>query len=211
MKIISRFKDSYDHISYIYGVDEKIVYTRDVVKNVEIREKEIPGYQKYRAINQLVESEEKVSIVVIVDKMYFVVENFFTNEERVLDQSDRLMRSWNWRSSIIRDETHNDPELILELTKKVGSPVYRIESINGDWSDPDRKLIAKIAEKTPRLSDIKGMVALLDPQQTYQEISYAITNLLNPNPDNTPPIVVGDKYKIQAAGFDLKQSFRHRK
>lgn len=207
MKIISRFKDCYDHISYIYGVDEKIVYTRDVVKNVEIRAKEIPGYQKYRAINQLVESEEKVSIVVIVDKMYFVVENYFTNEERVLDQSDRLMRS----RSIIRDETHNDPELILELTKKVGSPVYRIESINGDWSDPDRKLIARITEKTPRLSDIKGMVALLDPQQTYQEISYAITNLLNTNPDTTPPIVVSDKYKIQAAGFDLKQSFRHRK
>ena len=207
MKIISRFQDSYDHISYIYGVDEKIVYTRDVVKNVEIREKEIPGYRKFRSINQLVESEEKVSIVVIVDKMYFVVKNYLTNEERVLDQSDRLMRS----RSIIRDETHNDPELILEFTKKVGSPVYRIDSIDVDWSDPDRKLIARIAEKTPRLSGIKGMVALLDSQQTYQEISYAIANLLNPNPDNTPPIVVSDKYKIQAAGFDLKQSFRHRK
>lgn len=207
MKIISRFKDCYDHISYIYGIDEKIVYTRDVAKNVEIREKEIPGYRKFRSITQLVGSGDKVSIVVIVDKMYFVVENYLMNEERVLDQSDRLMRS----RSIIRDETHNDPELILELTKKVGSPVYRIESINGDWSDPDRKLIAKIAEKTPRLSNIKGMVALLDSQQTYQEIAYAITNLLNPNPDNTPPIVVSDKYKIQAAGFDLKQSFRHRK
>jgi hypothetical protein len=154
-----------------------------------------------------VESGEKVSIVVIVDKMYFVVENYYTNEERVLVQSDRLMRS----RSILRDETHNDPELILELTKKVGSPVYRIESIDIDWSVPDRKLIARIAKKTPRLSDIKGMVALLDSQQTYQEISYAIANLLNPNPDNTPPIVVSDKYKIQAAGFDLKQSFRHRK
>lgn len=207
MKIISRFKDCYDHIPYIYGIDEKIVYTRDVAKNVEIRAKEIPGYREFRSINQLVKFGEKVSIVVIVDKMYFVVENYMANEERVLVQSDRLMRS----SSILRDETHNDPELILELTKKVGSPVYRIESINGDWSDPDRKLIAKITEKTPRLSNIKGMVALLDPQQTYQEIAYAITNLLNPNPDNTPPIVVSDKYKIQAAGFDLKQSFRHRK
>ena len=207
MKIISRFKDCYDHISYIYGVDEKIVYTRDVVKNVEIRAKEIPGHRKFRSITQSVESGENVSIVVIVDKMYFVVENYSANEERVLDQSDRLMCS----RSIIRDETHNDPELILELTKKVGSPVYRIESINFDWSDPDRKLIARIDKKTPRLSDIKGMVALFDPQQTYQEISYAITNLLNPNPDITPPVFVSDKYKIQAAGFDMKQSFRHRK
>ena len=207
MKIISRFKDCYDHISYIYGVDEKIVYTRDVVKNVEIRAKEIPGYREFRSINQMVKFGEKVSIVVIVDKIYFVVDNYYTKEERILDQSDRLMRS----RSIIRDETHNNPELILELTKKVGSPVYRIDSINGDWSDPDRKLIARIDKKTPRLSDIKGMVALLDPQQTYQEISYAITNLLNPNPDITPPVFVSDKYKIQAAGFDMKQSFRHRK
>ena len=207
MKIISRYKDFYDHISYVYGVDDKIVYTRDVAKNVEIRAKEIPGYRKFRSIEHLVESCEKVSIVVIVDKMYFVVKNYSTNEERVLDQSDRLMRS----RSVLRDETHNDPDLILEFTKKVGSPVYRINSIDVDWSDPDRKLIARIAEKTPRLSDIKGMVTLLDSQQTYQEISYAIANLLNPNPDITPPIVVGDKYKIQAAGFDLKQSFRHRK
>ena len=207
MKIISRFKDCYDHISYIYGVDEKIVYTRDVVKNVEIRAKEIPGYREFRSINQMVKSGEKVSIVVIVDKMYFVVDNYYTKEERILDQSDRLMRS----RSIIRDETHNNPELILELTRKVGSPVYRIDSINGDWSDPDRKLIARIDKKTPRLSDIKGMVALLDSQQTYQEIAYAITNLLNPNPDITPPVFVSDKYKIQAAGFDMKQSFRHRK
>ena len=207
MKIISRFKDCYDHISYIYGVDEKIVYTRDVVKNVEIRAKEIPGYREFRSINQMVKSGEKVSIVVIVDKMYFVVDNYYTKEERSLDQSDRLMRS----RSIIRDETHNNPELILALTRKVGSPVYRIDSINGDWSDPDRKLIARIDKKTPRLSDIKGMVALLDSQQTYQEIAYAITNLLNPNPDITPPVFVSDKYKIQAAGFDMKQSFRHRK
>ena len=207
MKIISRFKDCYDHISYIYGVDEKIVYTRDVVKNVEIRAKEIPGYREFRSINQMVKSGEKVSIVVIVDKMYFVVDNYYTKEERILDQSDRLMRS----RSIIRDETHNNPELILALTRKVGSPVYRIDSINGDWSDPDRKLIARIDKKTPRLSDIKGMVALLDSQQTYQEIAYAITNLLNPNPDITPPVFVSDKYKIQAAGFDMKQSFRHRK
>ena len=207
MLIISKYKDFYDHVSYVYGIDKKIVYTRDVAKNVEIIANEIPGYRKFRSIDQLVECGDKVSIVVIVDKMYFVVKNYLTNEERVLDQSDRLMRS----RSIIRDETHNDPDLILKLTKKVGSPVYQIESFDIDWSDPDRKLIARIAEKTPRLSDIKGMVALLDSQQTYQEISYAIANLLNPNPDNTPPIVVSDKYKIQAAGFDLKQSFRHRK
>lgn len=207
MLILSKYKDFYDHVSYVYGIDKKIVYTRDVAKNVEIIANEIPGYRKFRSIDQLVEFGDKVSIVVIVDKMYFVVKNYLTNEERVLDQSDRLMRS----RSIIRDETHNDPDLILKLTKKVGSPVYQIESFDIDWSDPDRKLIARIAEKTPRLSDIKGMVALLDSQQTYQEISYAIANLLNPNPDNTPPIVVSDKYKIQAAGFDLKQSFRHRK
>ena len=79
--------------SHIYGVDDKIVYTRDVLKNVEIIAKEIPGYRKFRSIEQLVESCEKVSIVVIVDKMYFVVKNYSTNEERVLEKSDRLMRS----------------------------------------------------------------------------------------------------------------------
>ena len=54
MKIISRFKDFYDHVSRICGSDDKITYVRDEINNVEIKTKEfswvseIPGNQPER-------------------------------------------------------------------------------------------------------------------------------------------------------------------
>lgn len=202
MLIISKYKDFYDHISYCFGVDEKIVYVRDTIKNVEIRMRDIPGYRMLHA-----HLHESVSIVVIVDKMYFVARNHINGRDRVLGASDLIMKS----RYVLRDNSHNDSGRILNLSKLVGSPVYRINYILCDRSEPDMKMIAKIDKNAPRLTTIQGMVSLLDAQQVYQNIEYAIANQLNDSPDTSPRVTIEDKYKIAAAGFDLKQSFRHRK
>lgn len=205
--IISKYKDFYDHISYCFGVDEKIVYVRDTIKNVEIRIRDIPGYRMLRALNDQKYLHESVSIVVIVDKMYFVARNHSNGRDRALGASDLIMKS----RYVLRDNSHNDSGRILNLSKLVGSPVYRINYILYDRSEPDMKMIAKIDKNAPRLTTIQGMVSLLDAQQVYQNIEYAIANQLNDSPDTSPRVDIEDKYKIAAAGFDLKQSFRHRK
>ena len=78
MKILSRYKDFYDHISHVFGVDEKIVYVRDVIPQTEVTSSVIPGYRKLCELNHsLVQCEVnktiEFTIIVIVDKMYFVV------------------------------------------------------------------------------------------------------------------------------------------
>lgn len=206
MKIISRYKDFYDHISYVYGVDDKIVYIRDKNK-VEIRARSFPGYNRLSALNNRlsrIDRRQEASIIVVVDKMFFVVKNIGTNEEYVLDADDDLLRE-GW---LFRDSQPYSSEKILSMTKLVGAPVYRIVRFR---RDSDNSMVAVIAEQTPRLSDIEGIVNKLGVEQTYQNISYALANQLRDSPDIIPPVAIDDKYKIVAAGFDLKQSFRHRK
>ena len=206
MRIISKYKDFYDHISYVYGVDDKIVYVRDKNK-VEIRARSFPGYNRLSTLNNRlsrIDRRQEASIVVVVDKMFFVVKNIGTNEEYVLDEDDDLLRE-GW---LFRDSQPYSSEKILSMTKLVGAPVYRIVRF---WRDSDNSIVAVIAEQTPRLSDIEGIVNKLGVEQTYQNISYALANQLRDSPDTTPPVAIDDKYKIVAAGFDLKQSFRHRK
>lgn len=207
MKIISKYKDFYDHISYVYGVDDKIVYIRDKNK-VEIRARSFPGYNRLSALNNRlsrIDRRQEASIVVVVDKIFFVVKNIGTNEEYVLDADDDLLRE-GW---LFRDSQPYSSEEILSMTKLVGAPVYRI--VRFDWRYSDNSIVAVIAEQTPRLSEIEGIVNKLGVEQTYQNISYALANQLRDSPDIIPPVAIDDKYKIVAAGFDLKQSFRHRK
>lgn len=209
MKIISKYKDFYDHISYLYGIDEKIVYVRDTINNTEIRARSLPGHRKLRTLqDRLYKIDHRVesSIVVVVDRMFFVVRNIGTNKEHVLDNNDELFREGSW---LFRDRQSYSSEEILSMTKLVGVPVYRIKRF---WSEHSNDLTVAVVDKqVPHLCDIEGIVGLLGIEQTYQNISYALTNQLRDSPDVSPPIVVDDKYKITAAGFDLKQSFRHRK
>ncbi len=62
----------------------------------------------------------------------------------------------------------------------------------------------------PILKDI-GFNHVQSPEQTYQDISYYMANVLRENPDVVPPVKIADKDRIVQHGFDLKQSFRHRK
>ena len=207
MKIISKYKDFYDHISYVYGVDDKIVYVRDTINNAEIRARSLPGYNKLRTLHDRllrIDHRLEASIVVVVDRMFFVITDRWSNEERVLDADDELLREGGW---MFRDSQTYSTEDILSMTKLVGAPVYRI---NRFWRD-NGETVAVIEKRTPRLGDIDGLVAKLGIEQTYQNISYALVNQLRDSPDLAPPVAIDDKYKIVAAGFDLKQSFRHRK
>jgi hypothetical protein len=54
------------------------------------------------------------------------------------------------------------------------------------------------------------MPALIPATQMYQELSYFMGNTIKEHPDTEPPVEVSNNCKIINAGFDLKQSFRHR-
>jgi hypothetical protein len=62
----------------------------------------------------------------------------------------------------------------------------------------------------PVLSEL-GFPSIYPAEQLYQDISYFIGNEMKPSPDIKPPVEISNDNKIEGHGFDLKQSFRHRK
>jgi hypothetical protein len=91
----------------------------------------------------------------------------------------------------------------LELTRKVGAPVFTCE--HKSW----RNDIIHVDGNVPILATM-GIPAMIPAEQLYQDIAYFIGNTIKLSPDTMPATVMTDKEKIAAAGFDLKQSFRHR-
>lgn len=90
---------------------------------------------------------------------------------------------------------------LQELIRAVGVPVFRI-------LERDRRDRLHIAEKVPNLSDM-NIPSVLPAEAAWQSIYTTLTSVLRIDPDKAPPVVVGEKYRIEAAGFDLKTSFRN--
>lgn len=98
--------------------------------------------------------------------------------------------------------TRNTSEQHKQLLQSVKVPVFQvIEQRRGRYV---------ISEIVPKLTDF-GINSVLSPEQCYQAIDHAITNIIKQNPDTTPVNVVPDKSKVVNHGFDARVSFRHRK
>ena len=102
---------------------------------------------------------------------------------------------------------------IIEVSRRASNsrnrfrpqPVFVIREIR----DRGDKYV-QFERRTPVLAEL-GLPSLLSAEQIYQEIAYFVGNVLLPSPDTRPPVEVDNKHKIIAAGFDLRESFRHRK
>ena len=93
-----------------------------------------------------------------------------------------------------------------ELSRKVGQPVYVINGVHR-WKSEDN---ISIDIKIPILKDL-GIASLIDSQTLFQEIYTYMMNVIRESPDLAPPVKISDKDRLVQHGFDLKQSFRHRK
>lgn len=103
---------------------------------------------------------------------------------------------------------------VVALAKVLRSPVFTITSDGWapdwkarDWSAP---WCVTVDASCPVLGEI-GLPALYPAEQLYQDLSYFLCNRMQASPDMAPRTPMTDKEKISQHGFDLKQSFRHRK
>ena len=64
--------------------------------------------------------------------------------------------------------------------------------------------------KVPILSEL-GIPNIIPAEKIFQELSYFIGNIMKESPDIAPPVEIENDLRIEGHGFDLKQSFRHRK
>lgn len=212
MKILSCFKDYYDFVPKIYGVDNAVVYVRDPFSHKVIAENyklvneggfALPFYGQYHGYYGLREQ-----LNAIYGHLVFCGKRFLTIEENhkfrmvtpedvsFVKNSDVIERNFNPRVS----------DHLVALSKKLNSPVFyvRIGGVSGErYAGP-----LTIDQNIPILGDI-GFDKMYPPMQTYSEIYQFCSNVLRDNPDTIPPVYVKNENKILSAGFDLKTSFRN--
>lgn len=117
---------------------------------------------------------------------------------------------WEYLSddSRVRYSGPVDCPALLPLHRKLQAPVFHILDSGGVPGKAQYSYV--IPYRLPILQE-HGFADVVDPYQMYQDLEYFIANTMNESPDMMPPTEMTDKERIVAAGFDLKQSFRHRK
>lgn len=215
MRIKSNFKDYYDHIAHIYGGgDPAVTYSRVRIKEkilVDIRGNE--STFKYNFISSPHHQGYQTKSIVICNKTYSVatyVEDLNVIEPWQLTDVEfwkryikRHKRDWQIAEKLAAQSIIEGSPKLLEYSRLIGQPVFELKF------DHDERLWYA-GENIPTLAHL-GFPPKISPEQMYQDISYFMANTININPDIRPPVEVEDKYKIVGAGFDLKQSFRHRR
>ena len=233
MRIISPFKDYYDHVAYIYGGgDNRHVYQRSIIT---------PKKEDFCFFDDIVEeTSDKIVLTssrnnnlghlphfydggkylymlcCIAGQQHYLRRHVLEEPEFKLinikdlkkDDSYLLTRFEHYLLTQFEQQFKQINKDLLSISRDLDAPVFMISSIRSDG----RKFHFYINKKIPTLSNY-GFASVISPEQMYQNIEYFISNLINECPDLAPipkpPMT--NKEKILSHGFDLKKSFRHRK
>ena len=221
MRIISKFKDYYDHQSHIYGQDEKVVFVRqnlaeaneygyipDLTFNVS-QGFQCPysGYmhkESHRNVDDWLVVCGKAFPLVQVDKGSYPYAWEVIHAEKHKDLVTPNRYRWD------KDETYmQEMDSLIELSRLVGTPIFIINGMRWVEDKKIRKLAISVEGTAPLVGNM-GLASIYPAEQIYQDLNYFITNKMQASPDVMPRSVQTDKEKISQHGFDLKQSFRHR-
>lgn len=221
MKIVSKTKDYYDHVANILGVDEKLRYERRPFHSAktydgtiwypEFAEFTIPrhvedDYQSaypttpfFRHVNRSDWRDRRTSKALFVGGRAFTVWSDITGKD---EYGDTL-----YGPRLVREEVEC-PDWLHGLSFNLCQPVFLVVSMQpGHVYGRTGKV--EVLNMPPNLADM-GLPRLLDAFsaysgiQTWMENMRGVSDALNGIPE------ADNKIKIQAAGFDLKTSFRKR-
>jgi len=220
MKILSRFKDYYDFVGHLYGADPLVIYDRKPL--TELNE---VGYRPDLDVEAKIDfslpyyfngrTEDRrwyYKAIVIAETAYLLQHDtkYPLSGYKLYDweaDPQELERHYYWRREGNRDYPDSKPrECLIELAKKIGTPVYMINSIKQSKGDSFLTIDANI----PILSDY-GFASIIPATKLFQDMTYFIGNTMHSNPDRAPPVEVGNADRLTQYGFDKKISFRHRR
>ena len=225
MKIKSRFKDYYDYVAHAYGGgDERVTYVREPLQDEQLEiltEDKIdiggPGLSETKTRTKFLVVNGLVYTLVAVNTeegltgpfKLFTKENFgdkiddLTVRYRWSRLSSKLDAPGWWAKYFARESI-----TALELSKLILHPVFLINNVYYDYKIKKHRIV--LDKNIPVLSEY-GIPHHIQPEQLYQDIAYFVSNKMVSSPDLEVHYNMTDKEKIVQHGFDLKQSFRHRK
>lgn len=205
MKLISKYKDYYDYLQGIYGIDELIVYDR---------RGEIQEPSEFYPINSFNEPQVVSYNFAICNKEYTVYqykEKFYHTPIQILKLNKEIQKdgkvgylSYSRRkietleqASIHYMKNNHSNTSINEILRK---PVLIcVGDFMEDRKDPK-------SWKVPNLQKY-GVGSWYRAEEIWKDI-YSFISYLKDNPEI--PNKQTDLEKLQAHGFDKKVSFRHR-
>ena len=238
MRIKSNFKDYYDHVPHVHGDggDPKVTYVRTRIKPVECYadSKTLHDHPFTVAVKNIKvlpdlnirgdDTRTHVAWLVVAGR-YVPISRSYKMSEHVngisafkdelagfqvvhpdSPQYKQFMNRHAWYDEVNQytiDPTRQYAELI-ELSRILAHPVFVITDA--------RHHVCTVSGKCPVLARM-GMQRHMSAEQIYQELYYFLGNVIHPSPDMMPdpdPAMTNQE-RILSHGFDVKQSFRHRK
>lgn len=211
MKIISPYKDYYDSLVHVYGTDPLVVYKRNKIENTTVTTKN-NIFRNY--INWPL--NWKIKHFVIAGRYYLLVKtdnvswHLFNSAEYLQNKKGFNLTSNSYYAELEEKAKGSELPELVDISKQVNAPVFSISKSVNYLSGTRSSYQFEIHEYVPKLADY-GFGNIIKPEIMYQDIMHFLSNVLKENPDTKPPVIIKDKDLIVSKGFDLKQSFRHRK
>ncbi len=221
MKIISKFKDYYDHVGQMWGVDNNVVYVRDTTYNkldIGKNSKFLPLNQSTFRFNTKRRYNEFTTISILYGRKllnlleyyggrdfgtYYIgsideLENFF--KENGMDygftKKNVIEAFFNRQYKDIYREVDNECSLTEEQLK---APII----VFGDVDYYSRKI-----SLNPQLTKF-SVQHYVDAQTMYQEIEMYLASIQHPEVSKGLPGSPTDMIRFEQQGFDKKTSFRN--
>jgi len=222
MKILDDkgYKDYYDYIPNVLGVDEKVIFKRkeylEYQAGYEITQ-EFNGtfsFDFYNSEKEIKNGYETIGLLVVCGYIYPIsikrICYYETSAEYnilTVEEFENLSNFSFWQIKEIKKMKsyfYNYNEKMEEISKKLDTSIFIILDIKVLQGQNKYKI--KFLNKIPLLKDV-GFGKIKQSMEIYKEL---YNYFLKQNPSD-PPISVDNKQKIVKAGFDIKESFRHRK
>lgn len=207
MKIISRFKDYYDYMSGIIGVDTTRIldrgystgqilhYARPYRLRLYIADYIMDGYY---VLGQVYFGEAVNQIGVVYDK---------NNKAHQLPYQGNAFQVDSPTHVIFENDNWNRKQSTLHINNKLRPDPNKTNSEYGVAILLGRDPLDNPPGHAPRLADFKGIVEILPPQKIWLMLNDWLGYQITKNEKQVP--IGDDKVRIVSHGFDLKTSFRN--
>ena len=202
MKIISKFKDYYDYLQGIYGVDEKLILDRTKYTKMpyipSITCKEIFYIGDYKVEGVWKDGKFYIGedLAKIATKLVKVPLSLYPRTPYKEDEEYYIISSPGSRYNSIQCAKKAIFLGLESPTHKLGIPILISMGGNNEYSPH------------PILKDY-NVQKVLTPKEIWIILSDWLSHQVT---KNEKPVPIGDdKIRIESHGFDIKTSFRHRK
>lgn len=226
VRIQSKFKDYYDHISHRFGSDPNCVYLRGRLNDgqrygdvtVDACGCEDGLFSRRLKQAKLPDSVQQSLVFLVAAGHVFPLidtDTFIHGDTVATDHHEHTYEIIGNKDDRIETRTFGDPMIdppskdkLENLTRAVGTPVFLVKKVEQRWENKKAGWNVIIDERVPVLSDL-GVPSHMPAEQMWQDIYTTLTSVLRKDPDKEVPVTLGNDIRVQKAGFDLKSSFRH--